>query len=51
MTWDEGIGTIVTGAIGLGVGIAVAGKVIKDITSIKTSDDGRGVELNNRWRL
>lgn len=51
MTWDETAGTIVTGAIGLGVGLAVAGKIIKDIGSIKIEDDGRGPELNKRWRL
>lgn len=51
MTWDEAAGTIVTGAIGLGVGLAVAGKVIKDISAIKIQDDGRGVELNRKWRL
>ena len=51
MTWDETAGTIVTGAIGIGIGLAVAGKIIKDIGSIKTTDDGRDVELNKPWRL
>jgi len=52
MTWDETAGTIVTGAIGLGVGLVVAGKIIKDISSIKTQDDDGSVPtLNKRWRL
>ncbi len=51
MTWDKTAGTIVTGAIGLAVGLSVAGKVIKDITSIKTQDDGLDCKLNDRWRL
>ena len=49
MTWDEAAGTIVTGAIGLGIGLAVAGKVIKDISSIKTQDNG--TEIKQGWRL
>ena len=51
MTWDDAVGTVVTGAIGLGIGIVVAGKVIKDIGSIKTEDDGSDSKLNNSWRL
>ena len=50
MTWDETAGTIVTGAIGLCVGLVVAGKVIKDVSSIK-SHDGSESEINERWRL
>ena len=51
MTWDETTGTIVTGAIGLGIGVIVAGKLIKDISSIKSTDDGSEPTINNRWRL
>lgn len=50
MTWDETAGTIVTGAIGLGVGLVVAGKLIKDTTSIKTNDTGE-FEMKKGWRL
>lgn len=50
MTWDETAGDIVAGAVGLGVGIIVAGKVIKDATSIKTNDDGEP-ETSSGWRL
>lgn len=50
MTWDEGAGSVVTGAIGLGVGVVVAGKLIKDISSIKKKDDGE-LEMTKGWRL
>lgn len=50
MTWGDTAGTIVTGAIGLAIGVIVAGKVIKDATSIK-SHDGSESEINERWRL
>jgi len=51
MTWDETTGTIVTGAIGLGIGVIVAGKLIKDISSINNEGDGSESSINNRWRL
>ena len=51
MTWDDTCGTIVTGAIGLGVGLVAAGKIIKDIGSIKTSDDGSDFSLKPGWKL
>jgi len=50
MPCDNVDGSIVTGAIGVAVGIVMAGKVIKDISSIKTHDDG-SPELNRRWKL
>jgi len=31
-------GFIVTGAVGLAIGVIVAGKVIKDVSSIKSQD-------------
>jgi len=52
MTWDDGLGTIVTGAIGLGIGIVVAGKLIKDVGSIKSQDHNEdSSKLNPKWRL
>jgi len=51
MTWNDGVDSVVTGAIGLGVGIIVAGKLIKDISSINSEDDGLEASLNRRWRL
>jgi len=50
MTWKEDGNSIVTGAIGLCVGLVAAGKVIKDVTSIK-SQDGSESEVNQNWRL
>ncbi len=50
MTWQRTGGTIVTGAIGLAVGVVAAGKVIKDITSIKTNDAGE-IEMKRGWRI
>jgi len=50
MTWREDTNSIVTGAIGLCVGLVAAGKVIKDATGIK-SQDGSESEINERWRL
>ena len=50
MTWDKTAGTIATGAIGIAVGIVAAGKVIKDITSIKTNDAGE-FEMKRGWRI
>jgi len=54
MTWDEAAGTIVTGAIGLGVGLAITGKLIKDITAIKSENFSGGYPEKKsfkRWRL
>jgi len=52
MTWDEiDPATIVTGAIGLGVGLVIAGKIIKDISSIKLKDCGSDCKIEDRWRL
>ena len=50
MTWKQSRDTIVTGAVGLAIGVIVAGKVIKDVSSIK-SQDGSESEVNERWRL
>ena len=50
MTCEEKKNSIVTGAIGLCVGLVAAGKVIKDVSSIK-SQDGSESEVNERWRL
>ena len=46
MKWDE---TIVTGAIGLGIGIIVAGKTLKEFGSFGVED--KDIQLNKSWRL
>jgi hypothetical protein len=52
MGWEDiEVGSIVTGAIGLGIGLAVAGKIIKDITHIKPTEDGLLSEKKPSWRL